>query len=229
MKCLFGGCRVRKTSANPHECWIPHFQFSKVPTKIPTKKKVTHSAPRVDYQQHHHLQAWRCGKLLRTTHPLFRASTRGTNAERTLGKSWHQGDCETFVVAATSVYGVTSATPAGCLDTAVDTAVDTSYLFATFWQPRVHFWQPAQSKKPARGRSVVERACWRVALCRVLVLVVLQPGVAWAHALQVKRRVRRWPVLGRWWCAVLRLPLGLHSAALAGDVVGRQHSMRGQV
>ena len=49
------------------------------------------------------------------------------------------------------------------------------------------------------------------------------------RCLQIKRRIRRWPVLGRWWCAVLRLPLGLHGAALAGDVVGRQHGVRGQV
>ena len=51
----------------------------------------------------------------------------------------------------------------------------------------------------------------------------------WAHALQIKRRVRWRPVLGRWWCAVLRLPLGLHSAALSADVVGRQHGMGSQV
>ena len=29
------------------------------------------------------------------------------------------------------------------------------YLLATFWQPRVHFWQPAQNKNPALGRALV--------------------------------------------------------------------------
>ena len=68
--------------------------------------------------------------------------------------------------------------------------------------------------------------------CNALLALGAGDAVAlgtWAHALQVKRRIRRRPVLGRWWCAVLGLPLGLHSASLSGDVVGRQHGMGNQV
>ena len=106
--------------------------------------------------------------------------------------------------------------------------LDTGYLFATC----CHFL--ATSPKQKTGTGPVGGGAHRLLktqdlVCRVLVLAVLQPGVAWAHALQIKRRIRWWPVLGRWWCVVLGLLLGLHSAALAGDVVGRQHSMRGQV